>query len=398
MTQPVIYDEALVPDYTLPDPLRLLDGTVVDSPAMWTERRRPELLDLFAQEVYGRAPARPENLEFVVQSDALALDGRTRRIEFALALTAAPDSPQAHVLIYRPQPPPKGTFLALNFRGNHTIQADPGIALSTSWMPDGEGIVNHRATAATRGTSASRWAVARIVERGYALATVYCGDIMPDRPDGFTEGVYPVFASSGDAERAPDAWGALSAWAWGLRRVMDYFERTPEYGPVAVMGHSRLGKAAVWAGAQDERFAMVISNNSGCGGAALSRRRFGETVEAINTRFPHWFCPHFPRYNGHEDALPVDQHLLLALVAPRPLYVASAAEDLWSDPYGEFLGAFHASPVYELLGQRGLPVTNPPGLNQPVMGTIGYHIRSGAHDVTTYDWEQYLDFAELHLR
>ncbi len=391
------YDEAKVPSFELPEILRKASGAPVTTAAEWSVRRA-DLLRLFEEQVYGAAPGRPSGMRFrvVEQADGV-LGGRARRKQVLVEFTGSGQGPSMEILLYLPmvRNGPVPVFAGLNFGGNHTVHPDPAIHLSDRWMREGSGVVEHRATEDTRGRSASRWQVERILDRGYGLATAYCGDLDPDHDDGFRDGVHVL-----DPPDSPSDWGSISAWAWGLSRLLDYLEADPDAdgNRVAVMGHSRLGKTALWAGARDARFAMVISNNSGCGGAALSRRRFGETVERINTRFPHWFADNFKDYNGRENDLPVDQHMLLALVAPRPLYVASAEEDLWADPRGEFLSAVHASAVYELLGADGLRTARQPPVGQPVMQTVGYHIRTGKHDVTAYDWERYLDFADMHLQ
>lgn len=420
------YDEAEVPRYTLPDPLLDQEGRPVRDAEAWRAARRGEVLELFRAHVYGRQPERPAAMRFEVLSAEPALDGRAIRKQVAIRLTGQAEGPTLELLVYLPAAArgPVPCFLGLNFAGNHAIHADPGIRLSTRWMRDApdKGVREHRATEAARGTTASRWPVELILSRGYAVATMYYGDIEPDHPEGWRDGVRSVFrpvATGGAAPGAPpatesaagaafvggpadapgDAWGAIAAWAWGLSRGLDYLETDPAIDgrQVAVLGHSRLGKTALWAGAEDQRFAIVISNNSGEGGAALARRRFGERTAHLNERFPHWFCRNFHAYSDREDALPVDQHELLALAAPRPLYVASATEDRWADPRGEFLALRAAEPVYALFGLKGTGVDEWPAPDRAVGDVLGYHLRTGAHDVTEIDWRHYLDFADRHF-
>jgi hypothetical protein len=382
------YDESKVGTYTLPDPLLLADGKRVRDVKTWERQRRPEIIRLFEQHVYGRSPAKPENLAFELKSlERAALGGSAIRKEVVILFNGKPDGPKAEMLMYLPAGAkgPVPVFLGLNFGGNHTVYADPGISVTKSWV--------RRET--PRGSDADSWPIEKVIERGYGVATIYYGDIDPDFDDGFTNGVHAIYGKP-----AADEWGSLATWAWGLRRAMDYLETDKDVDAkrVALLGHSRLGKAALWAGALDQRFAIVISNNSGEGGAAIARRDFGETVKRINTSFPHWFNDNFLKYNDNPGALPVDSHMLIALIAPRPVYVASAQEDRWADPKGEYLGAFHAGPVYQLYGKPALPSNAMPELGQPLMTTVGYHIRPGKHDITEYDWQRYMDFADKHFR
>ncbi|MBX2871854.1 MAG: hypothetical protein KTR30_07140 [Saprospiraceae bacterium] len=399
------YDEAQVPEFTLPALLKMESGEQVETTETWESQRRPEILGLFKEHVYGHLP--PHNKDTLwwetLKEDDNALNGKAIRKEIQCYFTEDKAGPSMQLMIYQPKGAegPVPAFLALNFFGNHSIHPDTSITLSDQWMMNREemGVLDHKATEKSRGARSSRWPIELIIDRGYALAVIYYGDIDPDFDDGFQNGIQPLFYAEGQDKPADNEWGSIGAWSWGLSRGLDVLQEMERINgeQVAVFGHSRLGKTSLWAGALDERFALVISNNSGCGGAALSRRAFGETVERINTNFPHWFNSNFKKYNGKEANLPVDQHQLLALIAPRPLYVASAEDDQWADPRGEFLSALHANPAYHLYDLPGLPGAEMPKVNEPVVGTIGYHIRTGKHNVTDYDWEQYLSFADLHF-
>lgn len=398
------YDENKVPEYSLPDPLVLEDGSRITSPGLWIGKRRGEILDLFEDQMYGRRPARPSLTQ--VSTEAVehgVLNGKANRREVVIRSEEVSADFEMRVLLYTPATAgPHPLFIGYNFNGNHTIHPDAGISLSTKWMRRGDtdGNVNHRATEAARGLSSSRWPVEMIIDRGYALATIYYGDVEPDHADGWKDGVRAhIKTDEAGNPLALEDWSAISAWSWGLSLALDELSQAKDIdgSKVALLGHSRLGKTSLWAGASDPRFAIVISNDSGCGGAALSRRAFGETVKQINKSFPHWFCQNFKQYDDNEAALPIDQHMLIALMAPRPVYIASAEEDEWADPNGEFLSGKHAGPVYELFGKTGVGVEKQPPVNHPVGDSIGYHIRTGKHDVTAYDWEQYLNFADRHF-
>lgn len=402
-TPGINYDEAKVPAYTLPDPLLLPNGKKVTSAAEWQQTQRPRLLQLFAENIYGKMPRSPGDLFFKVRSvDSFALNGNAIRKQVTVFFSRHDTTARMDVLLYLPKHTNQKVpvFTGLNFAGNHTIHTDTGIFLSNRWMADAAEYktVNNRATEALRGMQARRWPVEELVARGYGLATAYYGDLEPDHPDGWKTGIRSALATSLQLEQ--EAWSAVGAWAWGLSRILDYLETEPavDASQVIVTGHSRLGKAALWAAANDTRFAMVISNESGEGGAALARRWYGETIERINTAFPHWFVPAFQKYSNRPEALPVDQHMLLALIAPRPLYVASAAGDQWADPKGEFLSVKHAGPVYALFGKRGVGVSQMPEVDTPVGAAIRYHIRSGAHDMLPYDWAQFIQFADGYFK
>lgn len=398
LSQKVNYDEAEVPEYELPALLQDRSGAAVTDPEGW-QKRRAEIMALLREHMFGVVPDTAVSWRARTMERGIALGGKAVRKQVTLTAAVGERRLDLHLLIYQPaaakQPPP--VFLGLNFNGNHAISKDPRIRLSTAWMRNARAYNNkdNRATEASRGTQARRWPVDLLVERGCALATVYCGDLDPDFDDGFENGAHGLM---GPAERDASSWGCIAAWAWGLSRVLDHLETDSELDAsrCVVVGHSRLGKTSLWAGACDPRFAMVVSNNSGCGGAALSRRRFGETLERINTRFPHWFCKAFHRFNDKEDELPLDQHMLIAAIAPRPVLVCSATGDRWADPLGEFLAVQAAAPVYALFG-HGVPGARPtPDSHAGLESRAGYFLRTGKHDMTVADWQAWLRFAAQH--
>jgi hypothetical protein len=361
-------------DLHLPDPLTMRDGTKVTSAEMWKAQRRPELLELFRENVYGRKPVgRPENLKFeITETDAKAMDGKAMRRQVKISYAAAGGEGAIQLVLFIPNAAtkPAPCFLLICNRGVENIDA-------------------------TREKKSPFWPAEEIIARGYAAAAFHTADVAPDKKDAWQSGVHAIFDGP---TRAPAAWGTIAAWAWGASRAMDYLETDSAIDAkrVAVVGHSRGGKTALWAGAEDERFALVVSNDSGCTGAKLARHPKGETVEAINRNFPHWFCDNYKRFNGRPEALPVDQHELIALMAPRPVYVASASGD--GDPRGEFLGAFYAAPPYQLLGLSGLPESEFPKPDTAFHeGQIGYHLRPGPHNLLEYDWQRFMDFADRHL-
>ncbi len=397
------FEESKVPPYTVPDPLTLNNGEHVRDARTWTEKRRPELMAIFADQVYGATPPpAPPLRTSQVFTDRKALDGKAIRKQVTLYFTPDDAGPQMHLLLYLPAAAkgPSPVFLGLNFNGNHTVNADSGILPNEVWVRDPADLsttgpkkmLHLPPDDRTRGQNAANWQVEKLLAAGYGLATVYYYDIEPDFTGGMKLGVRPVLVKD------PEAWSAMGAWAWGLSRALDFLltDRAIDPARVALMGHSRLGKAALWAAAQDPRFSLVISNESGKGGASLLKRGFGETTDHLNTAFPEWFCPNYKQYTGHPEKLPVDGNELLALIAPRPLYVASAADDLGSDPKGEFLAAVNAGRVYQLFGKKGLGTTQMPMVDQAILQDIGYHVRSGKHDVTEFDWRQYIAFADQH--
>jgi hypothetical protein len=365
------YYEEKVPHYVLPDVLANSKGTEITKPKEWTKIRRQEVLELFTENVYGRVPSTPYTKTFtIVNEDKNAMGGTATLKQVNITLSSEGKSVVIHLSLFVPNnvPKPVPVFLLVNLGAK---DIDP-----------------------TRQVKSESWPAEEIIARGYAAGAFSNSDVDPDEFDDFKNGIHGLLDRG---VRPPDAWGTIAAWAWGASRCMDYLETDKDINrkKVAIVGHSRGGKTALWAGATDQRFSIVIPNESGCGGAALARRRLGETVARINTAFPHWFCLNYRKYNNNEDSMPVDMHMLIALIAPRALYIDCADEDLWGDPKGCYLSLYNALPVYRLLKTgSNLPEAMPPLNKQVISGKVGFHIRDGAHNLLLKDWNWFMDFAD----
>lgn len=370
------YYEEKVPSYKLPELLTTLNGRPVLNKNTWTKVRRSEILELFRENVFGRVPATPYNQNFkIVNEDRNAMGGTATLKQVDITITSEGKSLDIHLTLFVPNniPKPVPAFLLIDNRGPENT--DP-----------------------TRQKRSEFWPAEEVIARGYAIAVFCNADVDPDEFDNFKNGIHGLLDRG---ERQPDSWGTLAAWAWGASRCMDYFETDKDInsGKVAVVGHSRGGKTAMWTGAEDQRFAMVVANESGCGGAALARRCYGETVARINSAFPHWFCSNYKQWGGKEDKMPFDSHMLISLIAPRAVYVAAAGDDLWGDPRGCYLALYNAIPAYRLL-KTGSSLTDVmPPLNKQVMsGKVAFHIRDGVHNMLLKDWNWFMDFGDIVLK
>ena len=384
----------------LPDPLVMLDGSRVASAQQWRQRRRPELLKLFQHYMYGYFPAEETKVTARVDlEDKNYFGGKATKRQ--VTLTLGDDArPKIHLLVVVPngRSGPAPVFLGINFCGNFAVLDDKEIPLTDAWVYDScAGQKDNRATEASRGSQTDMWAVEQTIDRGYAVALFHTADIDPDKPD-FSDGVHPHFAQSG-ARRGDHDWGTIAAWAWGMQRAVDYLvtDKDLDARRIAAVGHSRNGKTSLVAAAFDERIALAIPHQAGCGGTAPSRGTVGESVTRINTSFPHWFCDEFKKFNDQPEKIPFDQHCLVALVAPRPVLLSNAIEDQWANPTGQFEVLQAARPAYKLFDADDLGDAEMPPLGKLIDGKLGYYIRAGKHSMTREDWKVFCDFADKHF-
>ena len=395
---PVNYDESKVGTYTLPDPLVTTKGVRVRDAATWTRVRRPEILRMMESIQFGRAPGKPDKV-IVDRFDTgtVALGGKAIRRQTTLYFTDDRSGPKAELLSYVPADAkrPVPLLLQISFSPNANVVDDPGIKPGEMWSRD------KKRVPAPAASAFGRVDVLPFLANGIGFATLYYGDIEPDFKGGIPFGIRGRYLKPGQTQPAPDEWGAIAAWAWGLRRVMDHLEteRAIDAKRVALLGSSRLGKTVLWTGATDERFAVILASVSGESGAALSRRNYGETVRHMtdSTRYDYQFAHNYQSYGDRVNELPFDGHMLVSLIAPRPLLLQTGSTDFWSDPKGEYLSAVAASPVWKLFGTEGLATDHYPAAGEPVLSTLGYTMHAGRHGILAADWPVYLEFLERHL-
>lgn len=370
------YAEDKIPPYTLPDPLVMMDGQNVVSAEDWTKKRRPEILKFYQSDIYGRIPDNAPKVTWeTAETDPNARDGTAITRKIVGRMGDKPDGPKMTLTLHSPTKADKPVPVLLS--------------ISFGFAPKG-----------TLKTNAFD-PVAEVLGRGWAYATINYGDIQPDRPERWSDGVIGLTLQEGQKKPAADEWGTISAWAWGVSRCIDYFEtdKTIDAKRVTITGASRLGKTVLWAGAQDERVAAVFSVVPGEMGASLIRRDWGETLDDMAQNFSYQFAGNLQKWAGKWNDLPVDQHMLIALCAPRPVYVNGGKSDQWSDPKGEFLSMLAAGPVYKLLGAKDLGVTEVPEFDKPITtGSLAFHYHSAGHTAVPADWKAFLDFAERHYK
>jgi len=384
----------------LPDPLKMFDGTPVKTAEDWNTRRKPELKTLIQHYMYGYFPEPQKITTKVVHEDRKHFDGKaTLKL---LTINYGPEgTPPINLLLVVPnnRKNPAPVFVGMNFTGNHTLLKDPAIPLPTMWMyPGRPGVKDNKATEESRGTAIDVWALEQSIDRGYAVATFYNGDVDPDT-DKERKGIQPHFAKAKLDHPGAQNWSTICAWAYGIQRVVDYLvtDKDLDAKRIAVVGHSRLGKTALLAAAFDERIALAIPSQAGCGGTAPSRGTVGESVKKINTSFPHWFNTTFKEFNDATERIPFDQHCLVALCAPRPVLFPNAVEDSWANPGGQFEVLKAADPVYKLLKSEGVGAKEPLEPGKLLDSKLGYYIRSGKHSMMKEDWKVFLDYADKHL-
>jgi len=388
----------------LPDPLVKMDGRRVESRQEWFAQRRPELKELFAHYMYGPIPPKPVRMKPIVNGEYRDFLGGKATLRL-VTLDTAPDetnAPRIDLMLVVPntRTGPAPAFLAINFCGNQALTSDPRIPLLRGWLRNScRGCTNGFATEASRGTQSADWPLAEIVGRGYALATFCNADVDADRADA-SPGLYAWLAGNDPGRNNPTNRGTIAAWAWGFHRCVDYLvtDRDIDAKRIATLGHSRNGKTALLAAAFDERIAMAFPHQAGCGGSAPSRGKTGESVKAINDRFPHWFNAQFKKFNEAPERLPFDQNALVALCAPRPVLFSAAEGDQWANPAGQFEVLRAADPVYRFLGSAGLEAKEMPPLGKLIASPLGYYLREGKHSMTAADWHVFLDFADRQLK